>query len=75
MKYLDEMKLLSKEANKLSKLSTVVVKNNNITNEDKLALEKQIGVVLAMVREATEVHELNEDTIMASAEDSYQNLG
>lgn len=70
---------LTKEANKLGKLSSLaakhyISKDNDITEDDAIELEIQIGKVLAAIRTATEEFRLKEDYIMQSAEDNYAGL-
>jgi len=68
---------LMKASNKLGKISNGCIKNysnNDITEEDAIKLEDQIGVVLAHIRLATEEFRLRENAIMEGAEDSYRAL-
>ena len=68
---------LMKAANKLGKVSNGCIKNHNngdITDEDAVKLEDQIGSVLAHIRLATEEFRLRENAIMEGAEDSYRAL-
>ena len=67
---------LTKEANKLGKLSSLaakryVSKDNDITEDDAIELEIQIGKVLSAIRVVTEEFRLKEKYIMESAEDTY----
>ena len=68
---------LMKEANRLGKISNGCIKNyanGDITEEDAVKLEDQIGTLLAHIRLATEEFRLRENAIMEGAEDSYRAL-
>jgi hypothetical protein len=68
---------LMKEANRLGKISNGCIKNyanGDITEEDAIKLEDQIGTLLAYIKLATEEFRLRENSIMNQAEDSYAGL-
>jgi hypothetical protein len=73
------LNVLTKESNKLGKLSSLAAKNykdkdNDITDDDAISIEDQIGVVLAAVRLISEEFGLKQDAIMESAEVSYNKI-
>jgi len=72
-----KLSVLTKEANKLGKLANLAAKNytnNDITEDDAIELEIQIGKVLCAIRVVTEEFRLKEEYIMQSAEDTYAGL-
>ena len=68
---------LMKEANKLGKISNICVKNfsnADITEEDAIKLEDQIGKLFAHIRLVIEEGRLRENSVFNQAEDSYAEL-